>query len=215
MFLLALACAPKHLPSLAETPQVRVEAASSPGWIALRFTLEPDWHVYWVNPGDSGMATAVEARPPEGVSVGEALFPGPQRFMSPGDIESFGYSEELVLLVPVEGSSREPVELLASWLVCKEECHFQEARLLVDLDGEAPLEEHIAALPGSVVAEPVEGGWRLPGQELYPSAELGMKASWTVDSQGILLRVEQPVAEPWGLVRDGQRYHRFDLEIPE
>jgi hypothetical protein len=214
MFLLTLSCAPKHLPPVAETPQVRLEAGSAPGWVALRWTLEPGWHVYWLNPGDSGMATSVEARAPAGVSLGEPRFPGPQRFSSPGDIESFGYSEELVVLIAAEGASPEPVELLASWLVCREECHFQDARLLVELDGELDLSEHVQALPGSVEAVREGEGWRLPGQELFPSSELGLHGSWTVGDEGIVLSLQQPVEQAWGLVRTGRRYDRFELEAP-
>ena len=29
-------------------------------WIALRLRPEPGWHVYWQNPGDSGIPTSID-----------------------------------------------------------------------------------------------------------------------------------------------------------
>jgi len=53
--------------------------------------IKPGWHVYWKNPGDSGMATKVNWKLPQGFEAGELRFPVPTRFVQPGDVITFGY----------------------------------------------------------------------------------------------------------------------------
>lgn len=108
-------------------------------FVGLRFTIEPGWHVYWENPGDSGVPTRAELALPEGFEVGPLLFPGPERFESPGDIVSFGHSGAPVFLIQVVAPSdleagRE-IELGAKvrWLVCKEACYLGSAEPVLRL----------------------------------------------------------------------------------
>jgi thiol:disulfide interchange protein DsbD len=70
-----LLCAPAGLAaSRAEQPHVTVElvsdvAALAPGasfTLGLRYVVEQEWHVYWVNPGDSGIEPKVRWRAPAG-----------------------------------------------------------------------------------------------------------------------------------------------------
>lgn len=209
--MLLLACATTPQPRV-ETPQVRVEAAADEDWLAVRWELAPDWHVYWLNPGDSGMATMVDAES-DTVRVGGPEFPGPVRFMSPGDITSYGYADELVVLLPIEGEGDVALDL--SWLVCREACYFQEARLNASTTPTVDLAEHVAALPKSITAERVPGGWLVPGVELFPSSELELALrQQRVDASGIFLAPEG-AGDHWGLVRDADgTFHRFDLEQP-
>ena len=209
MLLPALACA--HTPQpRAETPQVRVEAVADEEWLGVRWRLAPGWHVYWLNPGDSGMATVVDASS-ETVTLGEPRFPGPERFESPGGITSYGYGDELVVLVPAEGEGL--VELDLAWLVCKDVCHYQEARMVVSTEPTRDLGEHVALLPGVVEAERVPGGWRLPGVDLFPSAELEMALTQRrITADGIFLATDGS-GPHWGLVRDADgATWRFHLE---
>src|SRR5690606_36993931 len=48
-------------------------------WVALRLRPDPGWHVYWQNPGDSGIPTQIEWRLPPGVSAGPIEWPYPHR----------------------------------------------------------------------------------------------------------------------------------------
>ena len=63
--------------------------------VALALTMEEGWHIYWKNPGDSGLPTSIQWNLPEGFSVEETKWPYPQRFETSG-IVSFGYAGELV-----------------------------------------------------------------------------------------------------------------------
>jgi len=96
--------------------------------IGLRHELAPHWHIYWKNPGDSGLATRPSLRVPAGFEVGPALFPAPDRIELPGDITVFAYETEVVFFwrvkAPDELGDAQSFEFRAEseWLVCKEEC---------------------------------------------------------------------------------------------
>src|ERR1700757_2228491 len=50
--------------------------AGHPFNVALRFELEKGWHVYWVNPGDSGEPPRVTWDLPAGIKAGAIEWPG-------------------------------------------------------------------------------------------------------------------------------------------
>jgi DsbC/DsbD-like thiol-disulfide interchange protein len=97
--------------------------------VGVLLEIAPGWHVYWTNPGDSGLPTQVKFQFPEGFKVGDLRYPTPSRFSTPDGAASFGYSGSVLLTAPVEA----PAELMkdqkelrlgasATWLVCKEVC---------------------------------------------------------------------------------------------
>src|SRR4051794_44375 len=45
----------------------------------LYFKLEPGWHVYWKNAGDSGEPPRMKWMLPDGISAGSLQFPTPKR----------------------------------------------------------------------------------------------------------------------------------------
>lgn len=95
-------------------------------WVALRLRPEAGWHVYWRNPGDSGLPTRLHWQLPAGVTAGEMHWPLPHEH-SLGDLTNYGYGEETLHLVPLSLSADvrgEPLKLLAraEWLVCADVC---------------------------------------------------------------------------------------------
>lgn len=40
-----------------------------PFWLAVKLNMDPHWHTYWRNPGDSGLGTTVDWELPEGSST--------------------------------------------------------------------------------------------------------------------------------------------------
>jgi DsbC/DsbD-like thiol-disulfide interchange protein len=116
--------------------------------LGLRFVHEPHWHTYWVNPGDSGLATKLSWRLPADFRAGDILWPVPQRF-DVGGLFNFGYSGDALLPVqidiPASAKAGAAVQLAveARWLVCREECIPGKATLTLDL----PLAAEAAADP--------------------------------------------------------------------
>lgn len=106
--------------------------------IGLLFHLDPDWHVYWRNSGDSGMATDLELRP-EAWHPGPIQWPAPSVFVDPsGQVATFGYSDAELLWVDVQAPSdfQAPQELTVevSWLACKIDCIPGDATLSLILE---------------------------------------------------------------------------------
>lgn len=100
--------------------------AGRPFWVALRLVHDEHWHTYWLNPGDSGLATKLKWVLPPGFSAGPIQWPYPQRLLTP-PLASYGYEGEILLLVQITPPTEltEPEYTLrarADWLMCKEEC---------------------------------------------------------------------------------------------
>ena len=55
----------------------KVVAPASQVALAVQIFLEPEWHIYWENSGDSGYPTTIEWSLPDGWSIGELNFPAP------------------------------------------------------------------------------------------------------------------------------------------
>jgi DsbC/DsbD-like thiol-disulfide interchange protein len=95
--------------------------------LAVRFHVKPEWHVYWKHPGETGLPTVVKLQLPEGFTSGEWQYPVPRRFVLPGDIIGYGYSDEVVLFTEITPpatlhSATISINARASYLVCEAVC---------------------------------------------------------------------------------------------
>ena len=107
-------------------PVQEVARVGKPIEIALQFDIEPGWHIYWTNPGDSGEPTAVQWNLPEGWKVVDLRFPTPHAIEA-GGLTNYGYENKVTLiarLMPPANFSADKVNLSgeASYLICKEAC---------------------------------------------------------------------------------------------
>ena len=94
--------------------------------VGVRFQLEPDWHIYWKNPGDAGLPTDVSWDAP-GITVGELRWPFPSTFRTPDNsITTYGYQDEVLLFAEARASEQATGSLTLSAavdaLVCRERC---------------------------------------------------------------------------------------------
>ncbi len=92
----------------------------------LYFKLEPGWHIYWSNAGDSGEPPRLKWTLPDGITATGLQFPAPSR-LPLGPLMDFGYENEVVFpfAFNVATSARPgPATLDAKvfWLVCREVC---------------------------------------------------------------------------------------------
>jgi DsbC/DsbD-like thiol-disulfide interchange protein len=95
--------------------------------LGARFDIAPGWHIYWSNPGESGLATEASFAAPPGFRVGPVRFPGPARFDLAGDITNYGYQELATLSAVVAAPDALPGDRVqfsvqASWLACSDTC---------------------------------------------------------------------------------------------
>ncbi len=69
--------------------------------LALSFSPSaPEWHGYWKNPGDAGQGMRLRLELPEGWTMGEPLYPVPERLMI-RDLMNHIYEGDYAVLVPV------------------------------------------------------------------------------------------------------------------
>jgi len=127
--------------------------------IAVKLAVESGWHIYWENPGDSGLKTRFELRGPEGFEIGEPRFPTPEREVAAGEIVTYVHKGDVYFLAEVRaprglsaGSEGPAVfEVEARWLACIEACYpgSGRARLEVPLArgpaGPSPAHEKVFA----------------------------------------------------------------------
>src|SRR4051794_3025095 len=72
-----------------------------PFTVGVLLTIEPGWHVYWKNPGDSGLSTSAKWTLPEGFKAGDLQFPVPTRFDLEGGLVNYGYHDEVMLTATI------------------------------------------------------------------------------------------------------------------
>jgi thiol:disulfide interchange protein DsbD len=94
--------------------------------IGVRFRMDPGWHIYWKNPGDSGLSTDLTWDTP-GVTVGEVRWPFPSTFRTAdGFIVTHGYKEEVLLFAEAKASEQASGSLTLSAavdaLACEVNC---------------------------------------------------------------------------------------------
>ena len=95
--------------------------------LALIFEIQPGWHTYWRNPGDSGDPPRLAWTLPAGVTVGPPRWPRPE-VIPVGPLANYGYSGRALLLfalsLPADWPVGAPLRLQAQadWLVCEEHC---------------------------------------------------------------------------------------------
>lgn len=97
-----------------------------PFWVGLRLQMDEHWHTYWLNPGDSGLATKIRWALPDGFSAGPIHWPYPQLIPTP-PLATYGYEGDVLLLIEITPPAQlhEEVYTLRArvdWLMCKEEC---------------------------------------------------------------------------------------------
>lgn len=152
------------------TPHAQVSlvagaTAVAPGdstWLAVRIAAEPGWHVYWSNPGDSGLPVRAEWTLPAGATAGPLRFPAPERIDLAG-LTSYAHSgtTDFLTRLTVPASATGPLDLSADvrFLICADVC--LPARTTVRLSVPvAPETRRSSALDGSVAALPADGtGW--------------------------------------------------------
>jgi thiol:disulfide interchange protein DsbD len=95
--------------------------------VALVLHLDPGWHVYWINAGDSGEPPAIDWALPPGLQAGPMQFPSPVR-LPLGPLMDYGYQGAAMFPFDLRASSSAArlsvaqVEGHARWEVCREVC---------------------------------------------------------------------------------------------
>ncbi len=118
---------------------------------ALKLDLADGWHVYWKNPGDSGLPPTAVWKNSPGVTAGEFRFPPPHAIpLEP--LMNYGYEGEIVLPFEIKVAADAKVGdtltigALFDYLICADVCIPEMVTLSISLP--------VAAAPASVSPSP-------------------------------------------------------------
>jgi len=117
------------------------QASVKPGsdlQLGVHFILEPGWHIYWINPGDSGQPPSFKWHLPPGFSAGEIRWPRPDRLQPSKELVDYGYHDEVLLPLTIHapsaiGDRSAEFAAEAKWLICREVCIPEHANLHLTL----------------------------------------------------------------------------------
>lgn len=98
--------------------------------VGIRFQLEPGWHIYWINPGDSGEPAEIDWHLPAAWTAGPIQWPVPERLSNPAGVD-YGFQNEAILLTSLQlpkdaFAGTQVVNADLRWLICKDMCISQK-----------------------------------------------------------------------------------------
>ncbi len=192
--LAATAHAQSAPPSHAKIELIADEAVPSKAttWFGLLFRLDPGWHIYWQNAGDSGTPPKVAWQLPAGYRAGAIRWPQPVRLGS-GSVIDYGYENQVLLMAPIERAASSsaaaavpvaalPIGADVKYVVCREVC----------IPGNAHLTLSLPAAGGDPPADASKWHalFQQTREQLPKRAPADWKISATQDKEHFMLRVE-------------------------
>jgi thiol:disulfide interchange protein DsbD len=161
--------------------------------LGVHFVMEKGWHIYWVNPGDSGQPPVFKWQVPLGLAVGEIQWPRPERMQSSPQLADYGYHDDVMLLVPFRilpsfnPSATMTIRLDAHWLICREVCLPDQAQLELSLPqgpGSRPLAETTELFSRAVhlVPKPLPAGWKASAESRKDEFVLSIRARKSISA---------------------------------
>ena len=99
-----------------------------PFTVGVMLHMDKGWHTYWRNPGESGLPTELRWSLPQGFTAGTIGWPLPEKTIEDGDLLTFAYSGDIMLVVPVTppadlvAGTAATLRVDASWLECERTC---------------------------------------------------------------------------------------------
>jgi thiol:disulfide interchange protein DsbD len=136
--------------------------------LGVHFVLEPGWHIYWVNPGDSGQPLILKWTLPAGLSAGEIQWPRPERMQPSSQLVDYGYHGDVLLPVtlhasPAVNSASAEIRVEAKWLICREVCIPEHTQLRLTLPAASEAARASAPLfaaTDKLLPQPLPRGWK-------------------------------------------------------
>src|SRR5690349_8774101 len=77
-----------------------------PFTVGLLLRMAPGWHTYWKFSGDAGLPTELKWNLPPDWKIGEIQWPIPLKTIDPGDIQTYGYVDEVLLMQEITPPSK-------------------------------------------------------------------------------------------------------------
>lgn len=130
---------PVHAALVSEAKEIQ---AGVPFTLAVELKMQPGWHTYYKDPGESGLATSIDWTLPKGFSAGEIEWEKPTKFVEAG-VTTYGYQNKTTLRTKITppaklDAGQYPFAAKVKWLSCKEICLPGKADLNISVKVAAP-----------------------------------------------------------------------------
>jgi thiol:disulfide interchange protein DsbD len=176
-------------------------------WIAIEQVIDPEWHTYWINPGDSGATPTFTWAVPDGFKAAQLLWPAPHRIPYAGMV-NYGYEGRAILLQEVMAPDPLPpgpvtIKADIEILVCHDICIPEMKSLSLTLNDPAQGEQDHGDLIDAAfndIPNPVQGAgqYAIDGNDLVVMIYSDFPNVWQdVDPSSFALF---PVE--WGIARN-------------
>ncbi|MEO8032392.1 MAG: protein-disulfide reductase DsbD domain-containing protein [Gemmatimonadota bacterium] len=166
-------------------PELSPATGHSATGLAVRFEIDPGWHIYFAHPGQSGIPTRIVWKLPPGVTVDSLRWPVPERLETEG-LVSHVYSGRVVLFTTLH-LKREAGPLVIGASVTYGACQTQ------CLEGKAELQLSLAI--GGPALNPEWRGF-IPDYRALPARITGLSARVVRNGSALELRLSPRQAVP-------------------
>ncbi len=158
--------------------------------LGVRYTIDPDWHLYWNGQNDSGMCPTLKltSSAPE-VSLGRPQWPVPIRHAAEGGVVDHIYEGQFIILVPIDvpigakAGSAIDITVESKFLVCKNVC----------LPGEGSFTLHVPVIDSKAKATESKDAKALESAQAKLPVAVGddlSKVPFVVAKEKDLLRID-------------------------
>ena len=104
--------------------------------LGIKMDMQPGWHTYWINPGDSGGAIDIKWTLPKGNTVSEVSYPTPHKIPYP-PLMTFGYEDHVIFPVALSVNNLDqdiPITAKIDFLICADVCIPETALIQTSLN---------------------------------------------------------------------------------
>jgi len=130
----------------------------------IEIKLDPGWHTYWRDPGDTGVPPTFDFSGSDNVKTATVMWPAPQQFPDGAGGQSIGYVDHVILplrVAPEDAAKQSTLHIKLGYAICGELCIPVEAKLQLALNGDgaenAAIEKAEIRVPRRVPLGPTAG----------------------------------------------------------
>jgi DsbC/DsbD-like thiol-disulfide interchange protein len=191
-------------------------------WIGVLFDLEKGWHIYWVNPGDSGEPPKIQWQLPSGFHAGDIRWPVPAR-LGTGTVIDYGYDGRVLLPVPIDvpanysPASHATLAADVRYLICREVCIPAKAHVTLDAPAtgsaaEASVRQQEFRTARQRWPAPMPAGWKVQAADEGPRFVLDLQTG-TPETKASFFPLEEDQIDNAAPQRVSQTPHGVQITV--
>ncbi len=196
---------PEHYVDVRVIPQTDTVKPGETIDLAIEYVIYPHWHLYWKNPGDSGIPIKNTWTMPEGAEIGDIQWPLPEKILVE-PLANYGYKDKVTLLQTLklpETLPGGPLTLSAKvdMLVCNDVCIPETANVQTTLNGGGTeASDNRAVIDAARALMPAP----LPGTHTFTQEDGKLVTTFKPENAYILKDIQIETAEffpvEWGVI---------------